>query len=166
MCLSIFDQLFDWEIYLNFICFAYDRSPRPLWWHWLPMLENYSIDCKREREIDAISVDWRNPPNLWLRFSQQEKNKIYQDFYRINHKLSAEHNGSSIKNDLRNGFVLDVSIFGAKIQLTRIITEMWNWAKWMNQMLSYAFGMNDFVFFVFHLDWQAWKGAVIYWQKV
>lgn len=150
LCLSIFDQLFDWEIYLNFICFAYDRSPRPFRWHWLTILGNFSESHRfwlhREREIDAISVDRRNPPNLWLRFfTAREREEKMWDVYHINHKLSAEHDGPSIKNDLRNGFCLAFRFLERKHQTDKNYCRTVKFIK-MNEWDVIDFSMNDFGF--------------------
>lgn len=156
LCLSIFDQLFDWEIYLNFICFAlYDRSPRPFRWHWLTVLGNCSESHRfwlhREREIDAISVDWRNPPNLWLRFSQQERKrerkKNCEMFITSTISYLLSTTGLQLKTIYEMVFAWHFDFWSENIKLTKIIAEQWNWSKWMNER-CYRFH-NEWFWFCF-----------------
>lgn len=92
--------------------------------------------------------------------ARQEK----RDAYRIKHKLSAEHNGYSIKNDLWNGFFfclgMDFCSFTDETQLTRIFIAKCNWAKWMFAILSQL--SNDrFRFGFSHSIYTYWRSKLL-----
>lgn len=105
-------------------------------WHWLTavLLENESYWLWKGTEIGK-SMLLPKSPNLWLHFSQREKKNEMLIASSISYLLSTT--GSQLKTIYEMEFVL-VLVFrrANEIELTRMLFDDRNWAKWMSAMLS------------------------------